>query len=127
MFNNLQKFSKITKTKISSNNINIISNTSWLFLGKVFRIAISLVIGTWTARYLGPKDFGLLQYALAFSSFFLPLSTAQMSPIITRDLVREPNTKNEILGTAFFLQIIGGVIATILSITAIIIVAPRNN
>ncbi|MGK7895802.1 MAG: flippase, partial [Xenococcus sp. (in: cyanobacteria)] len=126
MFNNLLKFSKITKTKISSNNINIISNTSWLFLGKVFRIAISLVIGTWTARYLGPKDFGLLQYALAFSSFFLPLSTAQMSPIITRDLVREPNTKNEILGTAFFLQIMGGIIATILSITAIILVAPND-
>lgn len=126
MFNNLLKFSKVTKTKLNSNHINIISNTSWLFLGKVFRLAISLFIGTWIARYLGPKDFGILQYALAFSSFFLPLSTAQMSPIITRDLVRKPDTRNEILGTAFLIQITGGIIATILSITAIMLVAPDD-
>ena len=127
MFTNLLKFSKIVKKKINNDHINIISNTGWLFFGKIFRLAISLFVGTWIARYLGPKDFGILQYALAFSSFFLPLSTAQMSPIITRDLVREPNSKHKILGTAFSIQITGGILAAILSVIAIIILSPKDS
>ena len=127
MFNNLLNFSKITKTKLNSDYINIISNTGWLFFGKIFRLAISLFVGTWIARYLGPKDFGILQYALAFSSFFLPLSTAQMSPIVTRDLVQKPESRNEILGTAFSIQITGGILAAILSVIGIIILAPEDS
>ena len=96
-------------------------------MGKIFRLSISLFVGTWIARYLGPKDFGILQYALAFSSFFLPLSTAQMSPIITRDLVREPDSRNEILGTAFLIQITGGILAAILSVTFIIVLSPEDS
>ncbi|MDJ0647685.1 MAG: flippase [Xenococcaceae cyanobacterium MO_188.B19] len=127
MLNYLLNFSKIAKKKINDDHINIISNTSWLFFGKIFRLAISLFVGTWIARYLGPKDFGILQYALAFSSFFLPLSTAQMSPIITRDLVQKPASKNEILGTAFIIQITGGILAAILSIAAIILLSPEDS
>ena len=126
MLNCLINLSKIAKKKLNNDHINIINNTGWLFFGKMFRLLISLFVGTWIARYLGPKDFGILQYALAFSSFFLPLSTAQMSPIVTRDLVRKPASRHEILGTAFFIQITGGILAAILSVTAIILISPED-
>jgi len=35
-----------------------LSNTSWLFAEKIFRIAIGLFITVWLARYLGPEQFG---------------------------------------------------------------------
>ena len=113
--------------KISPERLKILNNISWLFFGKLFRAFVGLVMGTWVARYLGPKDFGVLQYALAFSSFFLPLSTAQMSPIVTRDLVRNPESRNKILGTAFSIQITGGILAAILSVTAIILLSPKDS
>lgn len=112
--------------RLNSEHRKIIGNTGWLFIGRIFRILISLLVSTWVARYLGPKEFGILQYALAFSSFFLPLSTIQMAPIVTRDLVRQPESSNVILGTAFTLQLVGGAIAAIASITLIFVVSPED-
>lgn len=112
--------------KVKPEHLKIISNAGWLFSGRVFRIVISLLINVWIARYLGPGQFGILQYALAFSSLFLPLSTIQIAPVVTRDLVRQPESKNIILGTAFILQLAGGIIAAIASITLILLISPGN-
>ncbi|WP_172891195.1 flippase [Dolichospermum compactum] len=125
MWTYLLKFINLVKN-FHPENRQIIDNTGWLFLGKVFRLFISLCVGTLAARYLGPDRFGTLQYALAFSSFFLPLSTSQMSKIITRDLVREPESKNKILGTAFIVQITGGILAATLSIMFIRLISPQS-
>ncbi len=112
--------------KINPEHLNIISNTGWLFSSKVFRILISLLISTWIARYLEPVRFGTLQYALAFCSFFVPLSTSQLRPVVTRELVRYPDEKNSLLGTAVILQLMGGFLAATLSIISILIFAPED-
>ena len=44
----------------------ILSNVVWLSLDKLLRLGIGAVVGIWIARYLGPDQFGLLNYALAF-------------------------------------------------------------
>lgn len=105
----------------------ILQNTSWLFVGKVLRLGISLFVGTWVARYLQPERFGQLQYALAFVSFFAPLSTAQMGPVVTRDLVRQPENSSSILGTAFSLQLAGGGLAAGLCLLGIYLLAPGQS
>jgi PST family polysaccharide transporter len=102
----------------------VLSNTSWLFVGRSGRLLVSLLVGTWVARYLKPEGFGSLQYALAFVSFFSPLSTVQMGPIVTRDLVRQPGQAGEILGTAVAVQLLGGVAAIALSILGMVWLAP---
>ena len=40
------------------------ANTSWLFGSGFFGIPVSLLVGIYVARYLGPERFGLLSYAL---------------------------------------------------------------
>ena len=42
------------------------ANTSWLLGERVLRMAVSLFVGIYVARYLGPERFGLLSYALSF-------------------------------------------------------------
>ena len=42
------------------------TNTSWLLGERVLRMAVSLFVGIYVARYLGPERFGLLSYALSF-------------------------------------------------------------
>lgn len=122
MMNRLSQVSK----QFNLEERKIISNTIWLFGGNAFRILVSLLVNTWVARYLAPEQFGTLQHALAFCSFFVPLSSAQMAPIITRDLVRSPDAKNHILGTAFVLQLIGGSVATVLAINATFWFSPNR-
>ena len=41
-------------------------NTSWLLGERILRIPVSLLVGIYVARYLGPERFGLLSYALIF-------------------------------------------------------------
>ena len=42
------------------------ANTSWLLGERVLRIVVSLFVGIYVARYLGPERFGLLSYTLSF-------------------------------------------------------------
>ena len=42
------------------------ANTSWLLGERVLRMVVSLLVGIYVARYLGPERFGLLSYALSF-------------------------------------------------------------
>jgi O-antigen/teichoic acid export membrane protein len=42
------------------------ANTSWLLGERVLRMVVSLLVGIYVARYLGPERFGLLSYELSF-------------------------------------------------------------
>ncbi len=117
---------KIIYPDLTSEKLKIVSNTGWLLLSKVNRVVFGLFVGTWVARYLGPQDFGILEYAIAFSSFFLPLSTAQISPVITKQLVRDFEHTNQILGTAFAVQVLGGISAFIAAVSVVVFLDFEN-
>lgn len=115
-----------SKGQVNAEFVQILNNTGWLFAGKVLRMLISLIVGTWIARYLRPEGFGQLQYALVFVSFFDPLSTIKMGPIITRDLVQRPQESPLILGTAFALQLVGGILAMGLCVVGVLLLSPGH-
>lgn len=85
-------------------------NTSWLFGGRMVNIIYSLVIGVWVTRYLGPDDYGILGYAQSFVAIFMAFSTLGLNNILVRELVKEPDSKYTLMGTAFVLQTIGSLI-----------------
>src|SRR5215471_1741362 len=83
----------------------LIGNTGWLFADRILRIGIGLILGVWIARYLGPDQFGLFNSAAAFVSLFSIFATLGLDGIVVRELVREPEVKNGILGSAFALKL----------------------
>ncbi len=97
----------------------ILGNTGWLFVDKVFRLGLGLFISVWIARYLGPEQFGLWSYVIAFSALFGAFSTLGLDGIVVRELVKYPKRRNEILGSAFILKIIGGVATLLIALVAI--------
>ena len=98
------------KIELSSGFKRYFANTSWMLGEKVLRMGTSLIVGVWVARYLGPEQFGLLSYAIAFSALFGPIVTLGLDGIVVRELVNNPENSDEILGTAFFLKTIAGVV-----------------
>ena len=49
------------------------ANTSWLLGERVLRMAVSLFVGIYVARYLGPERYGLLSYApVSYTHLTLP-------------------------------------------------------
>ncbi len=105
------------KTKIdfsSSSFKKYLANTSWLFLEKILRILLSFVVTIFVVRYLGPKDFGLYSYVLSFFWLFASLSTLGLEAISTREIVKQPDKKDEINGTVFYLRLAGSLAAIVL-------------
>lgn len=89
-------------------------NTSWLFTEKILRILISFVVTVLVVRYLGPEQFGLLSYAISFYGLFSTISILGLENISIRELVKYPGRRDDILGSAFLLRLIGGIVTIIL-------------
>jgi len=105
---------------------NIISNTGWLAADQILRMGVGLLVGIWMARYLGPERFGLLSYAIAFVTLSSSLATLGLDGIVVRDIVREPYRKEEILGSAFVLKVVGGFATFLITLLVIFVLRPQD-
>lgn len=81
-----------------------------------------MVISIWLARYLGPEQFGLLNYVVAIAFLFSAVATFGMNSIVVRDLIKEPEQRYHILGTAVVVQVMGGVAAWLCALVTAYIV-----
>lgn len=96
----------------------LLANLNWLFADKVLRLAGGLFIGVWVARYLGPEQFGLLNYALAFVALFSAVAKLGIDQIVIRELSKSPEKDGDILGTVFVLKLIAALAALMLVVPA---------
>jgi O-antigen/teichoic acid export membrane protein len=93
-----------------------------MFAEQMMRMLAGLLVGIWVARYLGPAQFGLFSYAVAFAALFSSIAKLGLDSIMVRDLVREPAQRDIYMGTAFWLKLAGslamlGVIGIALQLT----------
>ncbi|QZZ20243.1 flippase [Leptothermofonsia sichuanensis E412] len=104
----------------------IIGNTGWLFADRILRMGVGLVVGVWVARFLGPNQFGLFNYAVAFTAIFGAIASLGLDSIAVREIVRTPEHKDQILGTTFVLRLIGSVLVWLLTVGVIILSRPND-
>lgn len=95
------------------------ANTSWLFGEKILRIIVGLFVAVWVARYLGPEEFGLFSYAQSFVGLFAAFATLGLDGIIVRELVKDESRIYELIGTAFWLKVVGAFAVLIILVFAI--------
>lgn len=100
----------------------VIKNSGWMFCDKVFRMGVGFIVAVWVTRYLGPERFGLLSYAVAFVSLFAAIANLGLYGIVVRDIVRYPEERDTIIGTALFLKCIGGILCLVFAVVIILLV-----
>lgn len=104
----------------------IVGNTGWLFADKIIRLGVGLFVGVWIARYLGPAQYGIFNYAQAFVSLFAVFATLGLDGIVVRDIVRNPACREEALGSAFLLKVLGGFLTLLLTTGSISLIRPGD-
>jgi len=109
-----------------SNLQSIIANTMWLVLDKIVRLGIGMLVSVWIARYLGPEQFGMLNFSIAFVALFSMLLLQGMDVIIIRDIVRDPSCAGVVLGSTTLLKLAGSLLTVIFSLAAIIVLHPSE-
>lgn len=87
-----------------------LNNFSWLFLDRVVRMALILGTTVIVSRYLGVERIGQLNYALAIVSIAMVLTSLGANEIVSRDLVRHPERRDELLGSTFAIKLVGGIV-----------------
>jgi PST family polysaccharide transporter len=76
-------------------------------------MVLSLLVGLWVARYLGPTGFGLLNFSTAFVALFAFLGDLGLQAVVIRDLVRWPEKRLQIVISALAVRLIGTLLALI--------------
>ncbi len=105
----------------------IFCNIFWLSSDKIFRMGIGIFVGILVARYLGPENYGTLNFVLAFTGLFAAFVTLGLDNIVIKELVHSRFDTGVLLGTTFFLKLLGSLLATILSFVVFLIVNPGEN
>ncbi|TDG37212.1 flippase [Pedobacter changchengzhani] len=79
-----------------------LKNTGWLMFGKLLSLIVNLLI----ARYLGPILFGDLSFGLSLVAIMAAVGALGLDTFIIREIIQEPNKRDEILGTSLWLRLI---------------------
>lgn len=106
--------------------LKIAINLIWIFFDKALRIIIGLFIGVWVARYLGPGQLGQLNYSSSFISLVTTIATLGLNSVVVRRLIVKPEAATTTIGSAFFLQIIGSLLAWCAAILAAHTIRPND-
>lgn len=116
----------LNKLKDRRNLQKIIINTGWLFADRMLRMGLGVFVFAWIARYLGVEQFGIFNYASAFVALFGTISTLGLPSLVVRTITHYPEQKEQILGTSFWLQLLGGFLTLILTVGCIFIFKPND-
>lgn len=90
-------------------------NTGWLFFAKIFILVVAFFVNAYMARYLGPSNFGLLNYIFSFVGIFGFLSSLGVESIANREIVKDHSKKSLIIGTSFYLKLFGSILSIIVT------------
>ncbi len=83
-------------------------NTLWLFGGQAIRMGVGLVAAALVARYLGPEQYGMYNYALSVVVLLQIFGNLGLTGVLRKRCIEEPETVREVLGTSFVLNVIAG-------------------
>ena len=111
---------KLTKNKVAKNTI-------WIISERIAQMLISLIIGSLTARYLGPSNYGLINYGTSIVAFFLSIAKLGLENVIIKEYVENKNKNGEIIGTALTLRFISSLISIILIFILVSILKPNQD
>lgn len=105
----------------------IAKNTGWLFADNILRLAVGFLVGIAVTRSLGPEQFGLLNYSISLVTFFSPIALLGLDGIVVRNLSKDKSRRDEILGSAFVMMIVGGFTGVFLASVSVAIIRPADH
>lgn len=88
-----------------------VQNVGWLMSGRIVHMLLSFLISLLTARYLGPNNYGLINYATAYSTFFTAFCTLGINSVIVKNFIDHPSEEGETIGTTLTLRLISSILS----------------
>ena len=94
----------------------VAKNASWIIITRIIQAILAIVINMLTARFLGPSNYGLINYAASIVAFVVPIMSLGFSNVLVQEYVNYPEEEGKIMGTSILLSFfsslacIGGIV-----------------
>lgn len=90
-----------------------VKNAGWLIGEQIFQMLVSLFVGVLSARYLGPENYGALNYTASFVALFTSVATLGMDSVILKKMVEAPDVEGGYLGSCIFFRFLSSLLSTL--------------
>lgn len=99
-----------------------VANAGWLIGGKIAQMVLSFFVSIFTARFLGPSNYGIINYAAAYVAFFTSLCNLGLNAVIIKDFVDNPQEQGSAIGTSLVMRTVSSAISILLILCIVSIV-----
>ena len=103
----------------------VLNNTKWIIACKIVQSLVQFLVGMLTARYLGPSNYGLINYAASITAFAVPIMQLGLQFTMVQEYVCMPEREGEILGTSLLMNMLSA-LACMVGVTTFASVANPN-
>ena len=86
------------------NKKSVANNAFWIISIQVVKSLLGMIISMFTVRFLGPSNFGLINYASAIVAFVAPIMYLGLNNILVQEVVNNPQKEGEVLGSSITLS-----------------------
>ncbi len=95
------------------NKNRVVKNASWIIGIQIVKSLLGLVISMLTARFLGPSNFGLINYAASIVAFVTPIMYLGLNGVLVQEIVNTPEKEGEILGTSVTMTFLSSLLCVV--------------
>ena len=99
----------------------------WLIADRGLRMMVGLLVGGWTARYLGAASYGLLNYAMAIIAIFSAIAPLGMEGFAVREIISIPHSAGEWLGTIIGFRVIASILGSCMALLGVVFLRPNDS
>lgn len=94
----------LSRLNLSNTKKVIAKNLLWSVVGKIVSLLGGLLVGIIVARYLGPRQYGLMNYVISYVMLFQTFAVFGLDTIEIREEARKDVPYQTIIGTAFAIK-----------------------
>lgn len=91
----------------------IVKNSAWIIGIKIVQSVITFFIGIFTARYLGPSNYGIISYASSIVAFVIPIMQLGITNILVQYLVLNKDKEGEIIGSSITICVLSSIFCVV--------------
>lgn len=100
----VQKYLSKLRILIKGGGRKYIVNSGWILLEHFLRAVVGIAVGVYVGRYLGPEQFGILNYIIVLVTLVLVVSKLGLDGLLVREFIDRQNHSQLIAGTSFWMM-----------------------
>lgn len=90
-----------------------VRNSAWIIGEKIYQMVLNFVLTVMVSRYLGPANYGVLNYGSTLVSMFLVFTKLGLDTMITNEFVKHRDEEGAIVGTSIAMRLISAIISIV--------------